>query len=150
MKYLKIFGITSLIIGLSLLGYWIFDYIKKLKNEITAQTTTNSKVPKITATNQTSQNDFGKIFLGKRIAIFSPTSLNTNSKLLDIPAGSNYAILHIIDCEIEYNQDGDFENGSPKSNHTITIDSYALMNNFHYKVTFLKSNSSRIYIEYYH
>jgi len=149
MKYLKIFGVTSLIIGVSLLGYWIFDYIKKLKNEITFQKNTHAEIPKITATNQ-NYNDYGKIFLGKRIANFSPTSLNTQSKLFDIPAGSNYAILYMIDCEIEYNQDGDFENGSPKSNHTITIDSNALMSNFNYKVKFVKSNSSRIYIEYYH
>ena len=149
MKYLKIFGVTSLIIGVSLLGYWIFDYIKKLKNEITFQKNTHTEIPKITATNQ-NYNDYGKVFLGKRIAIFSPTSLNTQSELVDIPAGSNYAILHMIDCEIEYNQDGDFENGSPKSNHTITIDSNALMSNFNYKVKFIKSNSSRIYIEYYH
>ena len=149
MKYLKIFGVASFIIGVSLLGYWIFNYVKKLKKEVPLQKYAFTEIPKITATNQ-KNDDYGKVFLGKRIAIFSPTSLNTQSKLFDIPEGSNYAILYMIDCEIEYNQDGDFENGSPKSNHTITIDSNALMSNFNYKVKFVKSNSSRIYIEYYH
>ena len=149
MKCLKIFGVTSLIIGVSLLGYWIFNYVKKLKKEVPLQKYAFTEIPKITATNQ-KNDDYGKVFLGKRIAIFSPTSLNTQSKLFDIPEGSNYAILYMIDCEIEYNQDGDFENGSPKSNHTITIDSNALIENFNYKVKFVKSNSSRIYIEYYH
>ena len=148
MKYLKIFGIASFIIGVSLLGYWIFNYVKKLKKEVPLQKYAFTEIPKITATNQ-KNDDYGKVFLGKRIAIFSPTSLNTQSKLVDIPEGSNYAILYMIDCEIEYNQDGDFENGSPKSNHTITIDSNALIENFNYKVKFVKSNSSRIYIEYY-
>ena len=149
MKYLKIFGVASFIIGVSLLGYWIFNYVKKLKKEVPLQKYAFTEIPKITATNQ-KNDDYAKVFLGKRIAIFSPTSLNTQSKLFDIPEGSNYAILYMIDCEIEYNQDGDFENGSPKSNHTITIDSNALMSNFNYKVKFVKSNSSRIYIEYYH
>ena len=149
MKYLKIVGVASFIIGVSLLGYWIFNYVKKLKKEVPLQKYAFTEIPKITATNQ-KNDDYGKVFLGKRIAIFSPTSLNTQSKLFDIPEGSNYAILYMIDCEIEYNQDGDFEGGSPKSNDTITIDSNALMSNFNYKVKFVKSNSSRIYIEYYH
>ena len=91
----------------------------------------------------------GRYFLGKRIINLTNESIGNVYRLTDVPKGSSYCTIHLIECEVEYNQDGDFANGSPVSDSQITIDSGALISVFHMKVTSAIMPEAKIYIEYY-
>lgn len=91
----------------------------------------------------------GRYFLGKRIINLTNESIGNIYRLTNVPKGSTYCNIHLIECEVEYNQDGDYSNGSPVSNSQITIDSGALIEVFTMKVTSAVLPECKIYIEYY-
>lgn len=91
----------------------------------------------------------GRYFLGKHIINLTNESIGNIYRLTNVPKGSTYCNIHLIECEVEYNQDGDYSNGSPVSNSQITIDSGALIEVFTMKVTSAVLPECKIYIEYY-
>lgn len=149
-EHRKIMLFTALIIVIFLL---IYAYIKSTKKEIIedVKTANVNSLTGMTSNQPASiiQNKKGKYFLGKNIINLTNESINEVYKLTNVPKGTSYAIVHLINCEVEYNQDGDFANGSPTANAQITIDSAPLIEVFNMKVISSIVQNSKIYVEYY-
>ena len=163
MRVLKTYKIVIIVIVtlLSVIAVLLFvflDSLKKMYNQFltSEKTQQQSSIPILGNTglvgNQspvTIVQNTGKYFLGKQIINLTNESIDNIYRLSKIPKGSTFCTIHLMDCEVEYNQDGDYSNGSPISNSQITIDSGALMEVFSMKVISVIMPECKIYIEYY-
>lgn len=153
-KHKRALGYMALGILISTIVFVIYNYVNSLKKEITGITASNrltgnvqgivSSQSPVAVVHQT-----GKYFLGKRIINLTNESINNVYRLTNVPKGTSYCIIHLIECEVEYNSDGDFTNGSPIANAQITIDSGPLIEVFNMKITSAIMPNAKIYVEYY-
>lgn len=150
----KVLVFMGLGVIIALLIYAIYTYLNSLKTEVVngiaaSNNLIGSKQGSISNQSTIAKGQSGRYFLGKKVINLTHESIDNLHRLTDVPKATSYCIIHLIDCEVEYNQDGDFTNGSPKSNVQITIDSVTLIEAFCMKVVSVISPNAKIYIEYY-